>query len=76
MPTNTTIKKIVLIDDVITRGATAIGVASRLKEVYPNADIKHFAVVRTISNPKNFVEFNQPGVEKITTRSGRPYREP
>jgi|SRR3989344_2877201 len=76
IPTNATMKKIVLIDDVITRGATAIGVASRLKEVYPDADIKHFAVVRTISKPENFVKFNQPCIGKITIRDGQPHRNP
>ena len=47
-------KKIVLIDDVLTRGATLLGCASRLKEVFPNASIKAFVAIQTISYPKNF----------------------
>jgi len=53
-------KRIVLIDDVVTRGATAIGVASRLKDAYPDADIRLFAAVRTMSNAKEFKEFVEP----------------
>lgn len=76
MPADIAIKKIVLIDDVITRGATAVGVASKLKEVYPDADIKLFAAVRTISEPKNFVELMQPCVGEIKARNNQAFRNP
>ncbi len=39
--------RIVLIDDVVTKGATAIAAASRLIEAYPEASIHLFAVIRT-----------------------------
>lgn len=40
---------IVLIDDVVTRGCTLLAAASRVSEAYPNATIKAFAVIRTMS---------------------------
>ena len=42
-------KTIVLVDDVITRGSTALGATWRLLERLPGADIKVFAMARTVS---------------------------
>jgi hypothetical protein len=39
--------RVLVVDDVITKGSTALAAASRLVEVYPNADVKIFALVRT-----------------------------
>jgi hypothetical protein len=39
---------IVLVDDVITRGSTALGAAWRLLERLPEVEIKAFAVARTV----------------------------
>jgi hypothetical protein len=39
--------KIILVDDVVTRGATAMGAAARLREKFPRATIKLFAIART-----------------------------
>jgi hypothetical protein len=38
---------IVLVDDVVTKGSTAIAAASRIAEAYPEASIHLFAVIRT-----------------------------
>lgn len=59
-------KEILLIDDVITRGATLLGCASRLKEAFPNASIKAFVAVQSISNIKNFKKIEDPYVGYIT----------
>ena len=40
--------RFVLIDDVITKGRTILAAAARLHEVFPNADIRAFALVRTM----------------------------
>ena len=40
-------RRITVVDDVLTRGATTIAVASRLADRYPNADIRVFALMRT-----------------------------
>ena len=40
-------ERVLIVDDVITKGSTGLAAASRLAEVYPEADIKIFALVRT-----------------------------
>jgi len=42
--------RITLVDDVITKGATLLAAASRLAEVFPDAAVRAFALVRT-QNP-------------------------
>jgi hypothetical protein len=39
---------IVLIDDVITKGRTVLAAAARLQAVFPHADIRAFALIRTV----------------------------
>jgi len=41
--------RIVLLDDVVTQGRTLLAVASRVADVYPNAEVRAFALVRTMS---------------------------
>lgn len=40
--------RMVLIDDVITKGRTILAAAARLHEAFPGADIRAFALVRTM----------------------------
>lgn len=40
--------KFILIDDVITKGRTILAAAARLHEAFPNADIRAFALIRTM----------------------------
>lgn len=40
--------KFVLIDDVITKGRTILAAAARVHEAFPNADIRAFALIRTM----------------------------
>ena len=54
------LEDIVLIDDVITRGATLIGAANRLAESYPKARIRAFAMIRTISSAAEFISIQNP----------------
>jgi hypothetical protein len=44
-------EEIVLIDDVITKGATMVGGAARLAELFPGSRIRAFAVARTVEPP-------------------------
>ena len=57
--------EIILVDDVITRGATTLGAVNKLKDAFPNATIRVFAVMRTISNSDEFSEIIQPRVGTI-----------
>lgn len=68
---------ILLIDDVITRGATLLGAANRLADAFPQAEIRAFAAMRTISNPAEFVKVYDPCVGKIELREiGDTLRRP
>lgn len=40
-------ERVLVVDDVITKGSTALAAASRLGDLYPKADVKIFALVRT-----------------------------
>ena len=40
---------ITLVDDVVTRGSTFVGLVPRLQEAFPGVEIRCFALVRTIS---------------------------
>jgi hypoxanthine phosphoribosyltransferase len=42
------IHKILLVDDVITKGRTLLAAAARLQEQFPHADIRAFALIRTL----------------------------
>lgn len=41
--------RITLVDDVLTRGSTFVGMYTRLREVYPDAEIHCFSLIRTHS---------------------------
>jgi len=70
-------ERIVLVDDVITRGATALGAASRLHHAYPQADIRAFAMIRTISDPAEFRALKDPCIGSIQLRAdGQTTRRP
>jgi len=69
-------KEIVLIDDVITRGATALGAVNKLADVFPNARIRVFAVMRTISNPDKFSKIIQPCIGTISLVGEDTFRDP
>lgn len=42
------VQKILLVDDVITRGRTLLAAAARLQVRFPHADIRAFALIRTL----------------------------
>jgi hypothetical protein len=41
-------QRLVLIDDVITKGRTLLAAAARLRQEFPQADVRAFALVRTL----------------------------
>lgn len=43
-------KEITVVDDVITRGSTFIAIDAILREAFPDATIRYFAMIRTESN--------------------------
>lgn len=68
---------IVLVDDIITRGATLLGAANLLADAFPGTPIRAFAAMRTISNPNEFNELYDPCTGTIELQeSGDTQRRP
>lgn len=66
-----------MVDDVLTKGATAAACAELLQEKYPNATIRIFAVMRTLGFVGEIEAVFHPCVGRIVSHtSGNPYREP
>lgn len=69
--------EIVLVDDIVTRGATLLGAANRLVDAFPDTPISAFAVMRTISNEDEFEDMYAPCVGTITLDEyGNSFRRP
>lgn len=69
--------RIVLVDDVITRGANSLAAVSRLHEAFPDSDISCFAMLRTISNRYEFVHKIAPVFGTVSLRyDGQTFRRP
>lgn len=49
-------REFLLVDDVVTRGATLLGAASKLADAFPNVQIRAFVAMRTISKPEILLE--------------------
>ncbi len=69
-------KEILLVDDVITRGATLLGAANKLADAFPNARIRAFAAIRTMSSESNFVRINDPCIGTINLNGSETFRNP
>lgn len=57
--------QILLVDNIITRGATAMGGANKLAEVFPNVEIRAFAAMRTVIDPTNFRGLHHPVIGTV-----------
>jgi hypothetical protein len=64
------------VDDIITRGATTLGGASRLHEAFPKARIRAFAAMRTMTPPSEFKGITDSCVGVITLMGIDTYRRP
>lgn len=68
---------VVVVDDVVTRGATLLAAVSRVQELAPRATVRGFAVVRTISDPREFERMFAPCTGRIVLRpDGSTTRRP
>jgi predicted amidophosphoribosyltransferase len=69
--------EILLVDDVVTRGATLLGCANRLAVAFPKSHIHAFAVMRTISNSNDFENVYAPCIGTIDLwATGDTFRRP
>jgi hypothetical protein len=68
--------RVLLVDDVVTRGATLLGAASRIKDAFPDCEVRGFALVRTESFDE-VVQVRDPRVGTIeVARTGKTVRRP
>jgi hypothetical protein len=65
-----------LIDDVITKGSTLLGAATRLQMTFPRAAISAFALVRTLGFVEDIETIVEPAVGTIILRGDEAVREP
>jgi hypothetical protein len=68
--------QIVLIDDVITKGRTLLAAATRLRETFPLARIRAFALLRTMGLIPEVKQLLDPCVGEIRWRAGDAHRNP
>jgi adenine/guanine phosphoribosyltransferase-like PRPP-binding protein len=70
------IERIVLIDDVITRGRTLLAAAARLRGALPLADVRAFALVRTLGFVTRLDRLVAPCEGVVYWAGGDARREP
>jgi hypothetical protein len=68
--------RLVLVDDVITKGRTILAAAIRLHEAFPNADIRAFALVRTMGLVSKVADALDPCQGVVRWAGGDARREP
>jgi len=67
---------IVLIDDVVTKGRTLLAAASRVHEAFPGAQVRAFALVRTMGLVSCVEQLLDPCKGEIRWKAGDAYRSP
>jgi hypothetical protein len=69
-------QRIVLVDDVITKGRTLLAASMRLHEQFPHAEIRAFALVRTVGFRLRLERLLEPCRGVIRWAAGDARREP
>jgi predicted amidophosphoribosyltransferase len=75
-PTEMRPASIVLIDDVVTKGRTLLAAATRLHEAFPCAEIRAFALVRTMGLVSGVQQLLDPCQGEIRWKDGDACRIP
>jgi hypothetical protein len=68
--------RVVLIDDVVTKGRTLMAAAMRLHDAFPETDIRAFALLRTMGRVEGIERLVDPCIGIIRFRAGDAHREP
>ncbi|MDB6085387.1 MAG: purine/pyrimidine phosphoribosyl transferase signature-containing protein [Gammaproteobacteria bacterium] len=69
-------QQIVLIDDVVTKGRTLLAAAARVQEALPGAQVRAFALLRTMGLVRGVNRLLDPCIGEIRWESGDAYRNP
>jgi hypothetical protein len=69
-------ERIVLIDDVVTKGRTLLAAATRVHEAFPCAQIRAFALIRTMGLIPGVQQLLDPCKGEIRWRFGDAHRTP
>jgi predicted amidophosphoribosyltransferase len=70
------VEGLLLIDDVVSRGRTLLAAALRLKEAFPHARVRAFALIRTLGLISDVAHVLDPCIGHIRLRRGDASREP
>ena len=68
--------RIVLVDDVVTKGRTLLAAAICLREAFPFSEIRAFALMRTLGYCQGIHKLVDPCVGEIRWRAGDAHRSP
>lgn len=68
--------RLTLVDDVITRGRTVLAAADRLRETFPSAEIRAFALLRTLGRDAPLERMLDPCEGEVRRVSGDARRVP
>ncbi|HJS91229.1 MAG TPA: phosphoribosyltransferase [Steroidobacteraceae bacterium] len=75
-PTGGERMRLTLVDDVITRGRTLLAAAGRLRELFPSAEIRAFALLRTLGRTEPLERLLDPCEGEVRWVSGDARRIP
>jgi hypothetical protein len=68
--------RMVLVDDVVTKGRTIFAAAICLREAFPASEIRAFALMRTLGYCQGIHKLVDPCVGEIRWRAGDAHRSP
>jgi hypothetical protein len=68
--------RLLLIDDVVTKGRTLLAAAARLHQAFPRARVTGFALLRTLGFKEHIEDLLDPCVGRIGWRAGDAHRNP
>jgi hypothetical protein len=67
---------IILVDDIVTKGRTLLAAAARVREAFPTADVRAFALIRTLGLIPAVDHLLDPCVGEIRWSRGDAHRVP
>lgn len=69
-------RRITVVDDIVTKGATLLAAASRIQEAFPEAEVRAFALLRTMGLVEEIDKIVDPCTGTITLVRGEVVRAP